>query len=142
MSRLQGERLWILQADTGEFGEIDRASGRFTPLCFLPGFARGLAFAGNHAVIGVSRPRENRSFDGLVLNERLDREGAAPRCGIYVVNLTSGDVEHRLEIEGAIEELYDVGFIPGVTRPMALGFKTDEIRFMIRPEARPVEQSS
>lgn len=133
--RLHRDRLWLLQAGTGEFGEVDPATGRFEPLCFLPGFARGLAFLGDHAVIGVSRPREG-TFEGLALEERLAREGAAPRCGLYVVNLATGDIEHRLQIEGVVQELYDVAAIPGVTRPMALGFRTDEIRFMIRPEPR------
>jgi uncharacterized protein (TIGR03032 family) len=54
--RLHDGRLYLLQAGTGEFGWIDLATGRFTALCFLPGFARGLAFLGNHAVIGVLRP--------------------------------------------------------------------------------------
>jgi hypothetical protein len=27
-----------------------------------------------------------------------------------------------------VSELYDVAVLPGVRRPMALGFKTDEIR--------------
>ena len=31
-------------------------------------------------------------------------------------------------IGGVVEELYDVVVLPGVTRPMALGFKTDDIR--------------
>ena len=34
---------------------------------------------------------------------------------------------------GVVEELYDVAVIPGAVRPMLLGFKTDEIKHMIRP---------
>jgi hypothetical protein len=34
---------------------------------------------------------------------------------------------HWLRIEGVVDELYDVITLPGVKRPMALGFKTDEI---------------
>lgn len=130
--RLHQGALWLLQAGTGEFGRIDVATGRFEPVCFLPGFARGLAFNRNHAIIGLSRPRENRTFEGLVLNERLEREGVQPKCAVCVVNLTTGDMEHRLEIEGVVQELYDVAVLPGVIRPMALGFKTDEIRWTIK----------
>jgi uncharacterized protein (TIGR03032 family) len=78
--RLRGGRLWLLQSGTGEFGFVDRATGRFEAVCFLQGFARGVAFVGDHAVIGVSRPRENRTFNGLALNERLEREGVGPLC--------------------------------------------------------------
>lgn len=136
--RLRDGTLWMLQAGTGEFGRIDIASGRFEPLCFLPGFARGLAFIGEHAVIGLSRPRENRTFHGLALNERLEREGIGPQCAICVVNLRTGDIEHRLSIEGVVEEIYDVAVLPKVIRPKMLGFRSDDIRFAIRPDPLPV----
>jgi hypothetical protein len=45
-----------------------------------------------------------------------------------VIDLKSGDVVQWLRIEGVVQELYDVVTLPGVNRPMALGFKTDEIR--------------
>jgi hypothetical protein len=41
--------------------------------------------------------------------------------------LRTGDTPHWLRIEGMVRELYDVVALPGVTRPMAFGFKTDEI---------------
>jgi len=135
--RLHQGTLWMLQAGTGEFGRIDRDTGKFEPICFLPGFARGLSFVGDHAVIGISRPRENRTFEGLVLNERLEAEGVSAQCAICVVNLHTGDIEHRLEIGGIVEEIYDVNLLPNVIRPMVLGFRNDEIRFTIKPEARP-----
>ena len=129
--RLHQGRLWLLQTGTGEFGEVDPQTGSFTPVCFLPGFARGLSFVGDYAIIGLSRPRESRTFEGLVLNERLEREGAQPKCAICVVNLKTGDVEHRLEMEGVVQELYDVAVLPDVQRPRALGFRNDEIRYFI-----------
>lgn len=132
--RLWQGRLWILQAGTGEFGHIDLKSGAFHPLCFLPGFARGLTFIGDHAIVGLSRPRENRTFDGLVLNERLEEEGISAQCAICVINLRTGDIEHRLSIEGLIEEIYEVTCLTGVIRPKVLGFRNDEIRFTILPE--------
>jgi len=69
-----------------------------------------------------------------VLNERLARKGVGPICHLAVVNLATGDIEHRLVIEGVVEELYDVVALPGVIRPMALGFRSDEVRFTVRPE--------
>ena len=132
--RLYRGALWILQTGTGEFGRVDLATGRFEAICFLPGFARGLAFVGDYAVIGLSRAREDRTFEGLVLNERLEREGVHPKCALCVVNLKTGDMEHRLRIEGVVSELYDVAALPGIIRPMALGFRSDEIRFTVRPE--------
>ena len=135
--RLHRGRLWLVQSGTGEFGHVDLATGRFEPVCFLQGFARGVAFVGDHAVIGVSRPRENRTFEGLALNERLAREGVGPLCHLAVVNLATGDIEHRLTIEGVVEELYDVAVLPGVIRPSVIGFRSDEIRFLVRPRRQP-----
>jgi hypothetical protein len=55
-----------------------------------------------------------------------------------VIDLRTGDAVHSLRLEGAIHELYDVAVMPGVVRPMALGFRSDEIRRMITiaPEDR------
>ncbi len=95
---------------------------------FCPGYARGLAFIGDFAVIGLSRPRGNRTFSGLALDDNLASRDAEARCGLLVIDLRSGDIVHWVRIGGVVEELYDVVTLPGVIRPMALGFKTDEIR--------------
>lgn len=123
-----GARLWLLDSGNGRFGWLDGKSGRFETVAFCPGYARGLAFAGPFAAIGLSRPRGNRTFAGLALDGELEKHGAAPRCGLMVVDLRSGDMVHWLRLEGVVEELYDVAVLPGVRRPMALGLKTDEIR--------------
>jgi hypothetical protein len=123
------QRDYVLNSGTGEFGRVDPASGRFEPIAFLSGYGRGLAFAGpHHAVVGLSEPRENRTFAGLVLQERLERERVAPRCGLMVVDLRSGDVVHWLRIEGVVRELYDVALLPGRRNPAMIGFRSDEIR--------------
>lgn len=132
--RLYQGSLWLVQSGTGEFGRVDLATGQFEPLCFIPGFARGVSFIGQHAVIGMSLPRDNRSFNGLALNERLEREGAAPKCGLAVINLETGALEHQLILEGVVKELYDVAVLPGIIRPMALGFRNDDTAYAIRPE--------
>ena len=109
-------------------GAVDLAGGRFEPLCFCPGYLRGLAFAGDYAVMGLSRPRnEDKTFGGLALGEGLAARGAEARCGLHVVDLRTGETAHWVRIEGLVTELYDVVTLPGVVRPMAFGFKTDEI---------------
>lgn len=124
-------RLWLLNSGTGEFGHVEPDSGRFVPLAFCPGYMRGLAFHGDYALVGLSMPRNNRTFEGLPLDEALRARNAAARCGVMVVDLGTGDVAHWLRIEGVVNELYDVIALPGVTRPMALGFRTDESRQVI-----------
>lgn len=126
--RLYRGQLWLLDSGTGYFGRVDLDRGRFEPLTFCPGYARGLAFTGDYAVVGLSLCRENRTFQGLQLDENLAARGAEPRCALQVIDLRTGDAVHWLRIEGVVQELYDVVVLPGVARPMALGFKTEEIR--------------
>jgi hypothetical protein len=58
----------------------------------------------------------------------LAERDAEARCGIIVVDLNTGDTVHWVRIEGVVNELYDIAVLKSVRRPMALGFKTDEIR--------------
>ena len=126
--RIHDGRLWLLNSGTGELGWVDLKTGKFEPVCFCPGYLRGLAFAGQFALVGLSKPRENRTFTGLPLDERLKAKGGEARCAIQVVDLKSGDIVHWIRLEGVVNELYDVTVLPGIRRPMALGFKSDEIR--------------
>jgi uncharacterized protein (TIGR03032 family) len=126
--RVYRDRLWVLNSGTGFLGTVDPARGTFEPRTFCPGYLRGLAFVGDYAVVGLSRPRHDRTFGGLALEEELAKRQADARCGLQVIDLRSGAVAHWVRIEGMVSELYDVATLPGVVRPMALGFKTDEIQ--------------
>jgi uncharacterized protein (TIGR03032 family) len=126
--RLHRGRLWLHNSGTGHFGSIDPAGGEFEPLTFCPGYLRGLAFVGDHAIVGLSHPRHDKTFSGLALDDELARRNAEPRCGLLVIDLNSGDVAHWLRVDGMVREFYDVAVLPEVGRPMALGLKTDEIQ--------------
>ena len=82
-------------------------------------------------MIGLSRPRENRTFKGLPLDEALKRRDSAARCGLAVVDLYSGDMVDWVRIEGVFHQLYDVAVLPGIIRPSAIGFRTDEVKRLI-----------
>ena len=125
--RLHEGDLYVFDSGNGEFGRVDRDAGRFEPLAFCPGYLRGLALRGRHALVGLSKPRD-RTFRGLPLDRRLDEAGVSPRCVLQVIDLGSGRPLHELEIHGLVSELYDVAVVPGAVRPMALGFKSDELR--------------
>ena len=86
---------------------------------------------GDYAVVGVSRPRHEPTFKGLRVEAELAARKAVARSGVQVIDLGSGDIVHWLRVEGIVEELYDVVVLPGVIRPKALGFKTDEIRYNV-----------
>jgi uncharacterized protein (TIGR03032 family) len=132
--RLHDGRLWLLNSGAGEFGYVDLDSRRFEPVALCPGYARGLAFLNGHALVGLSLARENRTFSGLALDDVLRERDVEPRCGVAVFDLASGDMRHWLRIEGVVRELYDVAALPGVRRPAAIGFRTDEINRMVSIE--------
>jgi uncharacterized protein (TIGR03032 family) len=133
--RLYDGRLWVLDSGRGEFGTVDLATGAFTAVAFCPGYARGLAFVGRYAVIGLSRPRRNQTFEGLELDERLAAKDAVPRCGLLIVDVDSGNTVEWLRFEHTIEELYDVAVMPGVVQPEAVGLKGDGIAQTVSVEA-------
>jgi len=125
--RLHEGRLYVLNSGTGEFGWVDQAAGRFEPIAFCPGYLRGLAFLGGHAVVGLSLPRDNRTFTGLPLDAALAARGAEARCAVMFIDLATGDAVHWIRFDGVVKELYDVAVLPGVTRPAAIGFLGEEI---------------
>ena len=129
--RCYRDRIWLLNSGTGELGYVDPDRGSFEPIVFCPGFLRGLTFVGDYAIVGLSKPRHERTFSGLPLDERLAEKDAEARCGLQVVDLNRGLVVHWLELEGVVVELYDVQALPGVKRPTALGFRSDEIQRLI-----------
>ena len=140
--RVYRNKLWLLDSGTGFFGFVDLKSGRFESMTFCPGYLRGLSFVGNYAVVGSSLQRENRTFSRLALDDNLKSRGAEPRCGLYVIDLRNGDLVHWVRIEGVVRELYDVVVLPKTRRPMAIGFKSDEINRMVSIGPAPFGESS
>lgn len=136
--RLYRDKLWVLNSGTGEFVSVDPTDGTITPICFCPGYARGLSFVDKYAVIGLSLPRDGKKvFDGLPLDAALAKKDTPPRCGLLVVDIETGQTCEWLRIEGVISELYDVGILPATRRARMVSLKkTEEIKsiFYRKPE--------
>ena len=129
--RIADGRLFVCNAGTGELGEIEPGSGRFVPIAFCPGFARGLALHAGHAVVGLSLPRQHKDFSGLPLDDRLKAEGREPECVVQVIDLARGAAAHWLQIGGIVRELYDIALVPGLRTPMVVGFAQGQINRLI-----------
>ncbi|MEP5757880.1 MAG: TIGR03032 family protein [Litoreibacter sp.] len=131
----EGE-LYVANSGCGEFGHVDRKTGTYTPICFIPGFTRGVAFWRHFAFVGSSKPRHEGVFEGnedTPLNKRLTREGIAPQCQISIIDLRSGVLKHTLTIEGVASEIYDVCIIPGAQRPFVTDIESKHMNTMFRP---------
>ncbi len=129
--RVYQDRLWVLNSGHGEFGYVDRKTGTFECVADCSGYARGLTFVDNWALVGTSLPRHEPTFRNLPLEKKSADGGASSRCGLQIVNVDRGEVSHWLRIEGEIRELYDVVVLPNVHRPRAAGVLDDEVNHNI-----------
>ncbi len=118
--RIYRDRVWVLNAGTGEFGFVEPSNGTFNAIAFCPGFLRGLAFYNDHAIIGLSQARHNGKFKDLQLGETLDRRNEEAICGIMAVNIETHQVSHSVQFDAPITELFDVQVAQGVGHPTLL----------------------
>lgn len=121
-------RLWLLNSGDGDFGYVDFSTGKYVVVGQCPGFARGLCFVGDYAVIGLSKLRDNAFSSGLLVAERLKTQHIQQTCGLLVVDTRSATLTHWLTIDGPVSELYDVAFLPGVSRPFTPGFSEPQLQ--------------
>ncbi len=132
--RIYRGKLFVLNSGTGELGWIEpgpkAADAKFHVVAFCPGFVRGLSFHGKYAFVGLSKPRYQR-FEGLALDKKLSETDSEPWCGVQVIDLDTGVCVHWFRIDGPVAELYDLGVVPGVLRPMSLSFASNEILGLI-----------
>ena len=124
-------KLWLCLSGTGQFGSIDLDTGQFDRVSFSPGFLRGLAFHGDYAILGLSKPRHSKTFQGLPLDDALTRLQMEAKCGLEVVDLRSGHTVHSLYFDSLVDELYDVMTLAAVRNPMSIGFRSHEISHFI-----------
>ena len=111
--RWHQDELWLLESGQGTLAKADLESGKVETVAELPGFTRGLAFAGKFAFVGLSEVREATTFGGLPLTGRLEER----ECGVWIVDIESGEVAGFLRFEDLVQEIFDVALLPGVKFP-------------------------
>ena len=106
-------RMWVLESGKGTISVADLDAGTVETVAELPGFTRGLIFAGGLAFIGLSQVRETATFGGLPLMERLDER----LCGVWAVNPQTGQIAGFLRFEELVQEVFDVELLSGLRYP-------------------------
>ena len=114
----------LLESGSGQLVLVDPLSGHLRTVAHLPGFARGLALHGRYAFVGLSKIRPTSAMDGVPLAERRHEL----KCGVAVVDLTSGRVCAMLEFQTAVEEIFDVQLLSGIRFPDVMSFQKDTIQ--------------
>ena len=106
-------RLYVLESGRGALSVVDEATGTLTTVAELPGFTRGLAFAGPLAFVGLSQIREHSTFGDLPLTRRLDERAS----GVWIVDLRTGAIAGFVRFEDLVQEVFDVALLPGTRHP-------------------------
>ena len=111
--RWHNNKLWVLESGKGTLATVDIDTGKVKSVATLPGFTRGLAFAGKYAFIGLSQVRDS-VFKDLPVTKTRDERNA----GVWVVNIETGQIVGFIKFEGVIQEIFDVKLLPGAKWPI------------------------
>jgi uncharacterized protein (TIGR03032 family) len=130
--RLHAGKLWVLESGTGGLRHVDPATRKSETIIKLPGFARGLAFFGKYAFVGLSKIRPTSAMDGVPLARRR----AELKAGIAIIDLRTGTLAGMADFESAVEELFDVQVLTGSRFPEVVGFQKNTVQntFVVPPE--------
>lgn len=109
-------RLWVLESGKGSLATVDLASGQLETVAEFPGFTRGIVFGGNLAFIGLSQVRETVLFSDLPLTDRLSER----ICGVWVVNIDTGQTVANLKFVGDVREIFAVSLLAQTRFPEIL----------------------
>jgi uncharacterized protein (TIGR03032 family) len=115
--RLHQEQLYLLNSGQGTLVQVDSSRGEARSVAQLPGFTRGLDCYAGHAFVGLSQIRETAVFGDLPLQE----SNQELRCGVAMVDLSSGNVEGMLWFRSGVEEVFAVTVLPGYRNPVVIG---------------------
>jgi uncharacterized protein (TIGR03032 family) len=110
-------RVLLLDSGKGRLVVVDPSSGKVDAVAEQPGYARGLALYGSYAFVGQSKIRETSTFGGVPIAERRE----SLRCGVGVVELTTGRHVAHLEFTTGVDEIFDVQLLLGVRLPALSG---------------------
>ncbi len=115
-------RWWLCNSGHGTLCRFDPALGTCEAVCSLPGFTRGLCFAGNHALVGLSKIRDKHVLDAPPIPGR----DAKSRAGVALVDLATGNQTGMLEFVSGGREVYEVVFLPNIKWPELVSFEEHE----------------
>jgi len=114
-------KLWLLESGEGSLAQVDLEHQSWRTVAQLPGFTRGIDFLGPLAFIGLSQVRESAVFSGIPLVERAPERS----CGVWVVNIETGQFVGFLRFEAGVQEIFAVQVLHGMRFPELLEW-TDE----------------
>jgi uncharacterized protein (TIGR03032 family) len=126
--RIYQGRVWLLDSGTGRLVTVDPRSGKAETIAALPGYTRGLSFAGPYAFVGLCKIRETAAFGDVPIAAERQRL----TCGVAAVELATGRTVALLEFTEGIHEVFAVEVLPGKRCPAISG------PFVARDHTQPI----
>ena len=114
--RLHNGRLWVLESGKGALSTVDPATGLVETVAQVPGFTRGLDFAGPIAFVGLSQLRASNPFTDIQLTDQNPDRSS----GVWAVNIDTGRIVAFLHFSASVEEIFAVQVLPGLLAPVIL----------------------
>ncbi|MEM7035132.1 MAG: TIGR03032 family protein [Chloroflexota bacterium] len=126
--RVYNGQLWLLESGEGALSKVHLGEtaeqSSLEMVAQMPGFTRGIDFYGPLAFIGLSQVRESATFSGLPLTKRLTER----TCGVWVINITTGETVAFLRFEEGVQEIFSVQVLPGVHFPDIFEWGDERLR--------------
>jgi uncharacterized protein (TIGR03032 family) len=110
-------KLWVLESGNGGIGTINESTGKYQELCRLPGFTRGLDFAGPYAFVGLSQVRESAVFSGIAIADMKQEDRC---CGVWAIDTRNGQVAGFVKFTDGVQEIFAVQVLRGLKWPEVL----------------------
>lgn len=121
--RWYDDQLWLLESGKGSLAVVDQNTETWQKVAEVPGFTRGLDFVGPLAFIGLSKVRESAVFSGIPIVDRVEER----TCGVWVVNVQTGQTVAFLRFEEGVEEIFAVQVLKGVRFPEILEWQDERV---------------
>ena len=118
--RVDGQQVYFLHSGHGRLDVANPLTGEVRAVAGLPGIARGLALHGGYAFVGLSKARP--TLEGVPIVAQRDRL----KCGLWVLNLRTGEPAAHLEFRTGADELFDIQVMPGIRFPYFSGPSADQ----------------
>lgn len=109
-------KVWFLESGYGALSWYDPKTTQSGRLAQMPGFTRGLDFIDRYALVGLSQVRETNTFEGIPITS----DGSERRSGVWIIDLEKGETVGMLRFSDAVEEIFAVKILPGLTFPSLL----------------------
>ncbi|MBU0944605.1 MAG: TIGR03032 family protein [Proteobacteria bacterium] len=117
-------KVYVCNSGCGTILQFDPATREVLEIIKLPGFPRGLNFAGPLMFVGLSQTRPSETRQPLPINKEYEKTVS----GVWIFNLEDHTEVGHLQFSGDVAQIYDIAVIPQSIHPELLNTSDSLIR--------------